>query len=500
MKLSLLILALTLAYGIASAEVRLPGVISDGMVLQRNDTVSLWGWTEPKSKLVVRTSWDAASYRTVADDEGCWTIDVITSDAGGPYEISFDDGDRLVVKDILLGEVWICSGQSNMEMPMGGYIHQPVRGAAEYVMEACSYPQIRLLTVPRVGKSGAESSPYGQMPYEWKISAPESVRNFSAIGYMFGRRLTDCLGGVPVGVISMNWGGSDVAAWISHDALKNTQDVDLEAACAGTEDNTAPASLYENMLLPLAPFTSKGILWYQGESNRYNWFDYKNLLVSMVRCWRQTWHDEDMYFYQVQLAPHGYDGDSYRSIGLMNEAQYEAALEIPYSGVVASVDVGEHDCIHASEKKVLADRLSWLALADVYGIPGFPMPAPVYKSMSIAADQSRGKVAVLEFDNLSDVWNESDSFYMFDAGYVRVPKGFEIAGEDKIFHRAEARFLWGNRIEVWSEEVLEPVAVRYAFANWCPEANVVTTQGQPLMPFRTDDWPVNDAFENNSNR
>ena len=180
----------------------------------------------------------------------------------------------------------------------------------------------------------------------------------------------------------------------------------------------------------------------------------------MVRCWRQTWHDEDMYFYQVQLAPHGYDGDSYRSIGLMNEAQYEAALEIPYSGVVASVDVGEHDCIHASEKKVLADRLSWLALADVYGIPGFPMPAPVYKSMSIAADQSRGKVAVLEFDNLSDVWNESDSFYMFDAGYVRVPKGFEIAGEDKIFHRAEARFLWGNRIEVWSEEVPEPVAVR----------------------------------------
>lgn len=494
MKHYLLILALALACGITSARVKLPGVISDGMVLQRNDTVSLWGWAEPKSKLVVRTSWDAVRYKTFADDKGKWTIDVITGAAGGPYEISFDDGEKSVVKDVLLGEVWICSGQSNMEMPMGGYMHQPVNGAVENVAEAYSYPQIRMLTVPRVGRSGAESSPYGQMSYEWKPCVPESVRDFSAIGYLFGKRLTDCLGSIPVGLISMNWGGSDVAAWMSHDALRNTPDVDFETACAGKEDNTAPASLYENMVLPLAPFKSKGFLWYQGETNRYNWFDYRNLLVSMVRCWRQTWNDSGMYFYQVQLAPHGYDGDSYRSIGLMNEAQYEAALEIPYSGIVASVDVGEHSCIHPSEKRVLADRLAWLALTDVYGVSGFPMPAPVYKSMSIADDHSRGKVVVLEFANLSDVWNESDSFYLFEDGYLRLPEGFEIAGEDKVFHKAEARFLWGNKIEVWSENVPEPAAVRYAFVNWCPEANVITTQGQPLMPFRTDDWLVDDVF------
>ena len=201
-----------------------------------------------------------------------------------------------------------------------------------------------------------------------------------------------------------------------------------------------------------------------------------------------------MYFYQVQLAPHGYDGDAYRSIGVMNEAQYKAAIAMPYSGIVASVDAGEHNCIHPSEKKVLADRLSWLALSEIYDLGGLPMKAPVYKAMSVIQNESGGRVALLEFDNLSDVWNESDSFCLYEGGYGKVPRGFEIAGEDKVFHEAEARFLWGNMIEVWSDKVSYPVAVRYAFRNWCPEANVVTTQGQPLMPFRTDDWPVDDVF------
>lgn len=292
----------------------------------------------------------------------------------------------------------------------------------------------------------------------------------------------------------MNWGGSDVAAWMSHEVLKEVPDIDFEKAVSGVDDNTAPASLYENMILPLAPFKARGVIWYQGETNRYNWFDYKNLLVSMVDCWRKTWNDSQMYFYQVSLAPFGYDGDDFRSIGVMNEAQYKAWQDMDYGGIVASVDVGDRECIHAAEKKRLADRLAWLALSEIYGVAGLPMKAPVYRSMTIVSDESRGSVALLEFDNLSDVWNESDSFYLYDGGYSRIPGGFEIAGADQVFHKADARFLWGNKIEVWSEAVKEPVAVRYAFKNWCPEANVITTQGQPLMPFRTDEWPVTDVF------
>ena len=201
-----------------------------------------------------------------------------------------------------------------------------------------------------------------------------------------------------------------------------------------------------------------------------------------------------MRFYQVQLAPFCYEGEDLRSVGVMNEAQYKACLEIPYSGVVASVDAGDIHTIHPSGKEVLADRLAWLALAEIYGIKGLPMPAPVYKSMEVFQDETRGSVVALRFQNLSDAWNEFDSLYLYDQGYWRVPQGFEIAGEDRVFHKAEAAFKWGNTIEVWSKDVPAPVAVRYAFKNWCPEANIVTTQGQPLMPFRTDEWPVNDIF------
>lgn len=495
MKRIIFICALMLLGCLIRAEIRLPSVISDGMVLQRNTSVKLWGKAKENTKVRIQTSWDSKKYITTSDSDGYWIIEVTTSEAGGPYEILFSDGEKKVVSDILLGEVWICGGQSNMEMPIGGYMHQPVRNAIEHIKDAYAYPQIRLMTVPRIGRSGKDKSPYGDMPYEWRKPTPESVRDFSAIGYIFAKNVTACLGGVPVGLISANWGGSDISSWMSLESLRTTPDIDLELAMSGREDNTAPASLFDNMIRPLIPFKIKGILWYQGEQNRYNWFDYKSLLVSMVKCWREEWGDAQMYFYQVQLAPFGYDGNSFRSIGLMNEAQYKASQEISNSGIVASVDVGERTCIHASEKEVLAERLSWLALSKTYGIIGFPMPSPVYKSMKIISDQSRGKVALLDFYNVSDIWNESNSFNLYESGEGLVPDGFEIAGEDRVFYKANARFIWGNKIEVWCKEVADPVAVRYAFMNWCPEANVVTTQGQPLMPFRTDEWPVTDVFK-----
>ena len=211
--------------------------------------------------------------------------------------------------------------------------------------------------------------------------------------------------------------------------------------------------------------------------------------VSLVKLWRETWGDGKMPFYYTQLAPYRYEGDTLRSLPLVIEAQYRALAEIPHSGIAATTDLGNPTCIHPARKREVGERLAFLALANDYGVTGLPAPAPVYKSM-----ERDGNKLVLTFDNLPvRAQNGVDSFVAFGPeGYCR-PGGFEIAGEDRVFHPAVANFkYWDNRIEVSSDRVSDPGAVRYAFRNYCPEANVMTTMGQPLVPFRTDDWPLDD--------
>lgn len=490
-KYLVLFLALLFSYTLL-ASIRLPSVLGDGAVLQRNSSIELWGWAEAGSKISVVTSWDGKKYKTKTSDEGRWKVNVFTTDAGGPYYIIITGNKTIKLNDILLGEVWICGGQSNMEMPVGGFIYQPIKDGVEHIVSAFSFPQIRMFTVPRVVKGGPQEDCDG----EWKKASPENVRDFSAVGYFFGKALTQCLPGIPIGLISMNWGGSDVSTWMTKADIEATQGIDHHLAMSGKDENTAPSSLYENMLLPISRYKAKGFIWYQGETNRYNWFNYKELLKSMVKCWRRAWNDENMPFYQVQLAPHEYDGCQYRSIGVMNEAQFQASLEIPFSGIVATIDLGGRQCIHPPRKKEIGDRLAWLALEEVYGMKGLPFKAPTFRKMEVVHDELQGNIVILEFNNLETLWFQSNTFKVFEDGCVIIPKGFEIAGEDKKFYEAEAQFsFWDNKIKVWSNMVENPVAVRYAFKNWCPEANVVTTQGQPLLPFRTDNWQVLDVFK-----
>ena len=477
------VLALLLAVQLP-ARVKLPAVLGSNMVLQRNAEVNFWGEASPRSRVRVTASWDGRTHETRADASGRWALKLPTGEAGGPYTVTLSDGEPLVLDNVLVGEVWVCSGQSNMEMPVSGFMFQPVEGAVDAIADAGMYPGIRMFTVPRV----SSKTPLDDCDAAWQTATPASVGQFSAVGYFFGRMLYKALG-IPVGLITSNWGGSTIEAWMTVDAIDATPGIDHAVAKSGTYDNSIPQRLYNGMILPVCRYTAKGFIWYQGESNRKNWYDYKALQVSLVKLWRETWGDGKMPFYYTQLAPYRYEGDELRSLPLVIEAQYRALAEIPHSGIAATTDLGNPTCIHPARKREVGERLAFLALANDYGVTGLPAPAPVYKSM-----ERDGNKLVLTFDNLPvRAQNGVDSFVAFGPeGYCR-PGGFEIAGEDRVFHPAVANFkYWDNRIEVSSDRVPDPVAVRYAFRNYCPEANVMTTMGQPLVPFRTDDWPLDD--------
>lgn len=486
-KLYVFVLFLCL-FGNLFAELKLPSVLGSNMVLQRNTTVNLWGNATPNSAVEVVTSWNNKQYTVKADNEGAWRIQVITGEAGGPYEVHFKSDDNVVVlENILLGEVWICGGQSNMEMPVTGFMQQPVENSMDAVIEANEYPNIRMFTVPRQ----SSETPLYDCDAVWKNSSPESVGQFSAVGYFFGKTLSKVLN-IPIGLISSNWGGSSIETWMTEASIDEIEGIDHEKAKSGTAENSRPSLLYNGMILPISFFTAKGFLWYQGESNRHNWFDYKELQIGLVDLWRDSWNDEEMPFYLTQLAPYRYEGDSLRSMAMVIESQYQAAKEIRKSGVAATTDIGNVTCIHPERKYEVGLRLAYLALTNDYGIKGLPALAPTYKSM-----ECKEHKLILSFNNVSgkQEWNEPNSFvgYLSD-GYV-TPKGFEIAGDDGVYYPAKGNYVWWeNKIEVWSDKVPNPVAVRYAFMNFSRDANVMTVVGQPLVPFRTDDWTVEDIW------
>jgi sialate O-acetylesterase len=467
-----------------NAEVRLPSVLGDNMVLQRNSEVNLWGWAQPGKKVRVKTSWNRKRYRVRADAEGKWLVKVRTGEAGGPYTITISDGQQVKLENILLGEVWICAGQSNMEMPVQGYLGQPCLHAAETMREARLYPDVRLFTVGRDSTDVLKDDCQG----EWLLSNPATVGAFSAVGYFYGRCLNQYLG-VPIGLITTNWGGTNIEAWMS---TESTARVGIDGEYTRThwnEDYFPCGTLYNGMVAPLTPFTAKGFIWYQGESNRGNWEEYAQLQAEMIRQWREAWGDEKMPFYLTQIAPYRYEGAEKRRSALLVEKQIEATALVPYCAMASTTDLGLYSLIHEPDKRSVGERLAWLALSRDYGVPGVPADAPTYKSLEIKDGR-----AVVSFNNLCAPNDQSDprSFsWLDDAGeVVRSVKGFEIAGADRKFHPAQARLLWNdNQVEVWSDQVKDPVAVRYCFCNYA-ETNLKTTLGQPIVPFRTDDWDI----------
>jgi sialate O-acetylesterase len=463
------------------AKIKLPSILGSNMVLQQLTSVNLWGWATPNKNIEVKTSWGKQTYMTRSNKEGKWILQVSTPKAGGPYKIEISDGELLTIQDILIGEVWICSGQSNMEMPMHGFYGQPVEGTLEDIADAKLFPNIRMFTVKPEPKSEEQEDCNGN----WQKSNPVSVRDFSAVAYMFGKNLNKCLG-IPIGLITPNCGGTPIESWMSIDAIKETPDINYERSLTHINDwkTTFPACLYNGMIAPITNYTSKGFIWYQGETNQNNYSDYDKLMASMVKLWRQKWGNTDMPFYYVQLAPFTFDGVNSIKLPLTVEAQYKALRLIPNSAIASTTDLGYPTAIHPPYKKQIGLRLASLALLHTYHTEAPLTDAPVIDKVVYVENK-----AILSFKNVPDYSPSAVGSFNYYTGEIR---GFELAGEDRKFYLAKAIHITNqNKIEVTCDKVSHPVAVRYAFRNFS-NANVITTEGQPLAPFRTDNW--DDAY------
>lgn len=493
---------------VASADVRLPSVIGDNMVLQQGDSVPIWGWAEAGSKITVTGNWGTEKWETTAGQDGKWMVKIQPGKVGGPYEMTISDGNAITVKNILVGEVWVCSGQSNMEWPVG----QSVKAAAE-MADANNYPQIRLFTV---GKK-VSYEPMKNCKGNWQVCNSQSVKGFSAVGYFFGRQLNKELN-IPIGLINTSWGGTPAESWMSKDALNANPDFvpilkrfgetvanypelqkkyqmekqkyEKEAADLRREGKPipprpeiyepiglnhpySPTGLYNGMILPIVPYGIRGAIWYQGESNAWRAYQYRTLLPAMIKNWRQTWNQGDFPFLLVQLAnwkavepePKENDWAELREAQLMT-------LSVPNTGMAVTTDIGDANNIHPTNKQDVGKRLALWALAKTYK-KDVVYSGPLYKYMEI-----EGNKAILHFDHVG-------------GGLVAKGgeplKGFAIASQDKKFVWGDAK-IEGDTVVVSSDKVAEPAAVRYAWAI-NPICNLYNKEELPASPFRTDDWP-----------
>ena len=473
MKKILLVLAAIAAGVSLNAKVTLPSFFSDNMVLQQKADVAFWGSTDKRRKVSITPSWCKTRYSVLPDSEGKWFIRIPTPEAGGPYTIVFNDGDKTILENVLLGEVWFCSGQSNMEMPMRGFEGQPVEGAADCIIRANANTPIRICNITK--KKSA--TPLDTVDAKWKCNTPEVVTFTSAAAYFFACRLHEVLD-VPVGILSAYWGGTAIEAWMPRETIEKEFSGEIDTSVLDTEDiadlkgSLHPSILWNGMVAALVPFTFKGMLWYQGETNRGRPELYTRLQVSYVKMMREKFQNPDAPFYFTQIAPYAYglNGQTFKS-GYFYEAQQKTLALIPHSGMAPTIDIGSYYTVHPPKKKEVGDRLALLALVNDYGIKGIYSNAPVYKSVEFNDAKA---VVTVEVDRLGL------------SPRVTPVSGFELAGEDRVFHPATG-MADKNTITVTSEDVQNPVAVRYCFRNW-GKGTVFNAFGIPLLPFRTDNW------------
>lgn len=451
--------------GITYAEVKLPSVFGDNMVLQQNTDAAIWGTAAVNATVKINTSWNGKSYSARAGADGRWKIKVATPSAGGPYEITVSDGTALRLRNVMIGEVWVCSGQSNMEMPMKGFVNQPVLGSNEAIATSAN-PDIRLFTV----KKATSLVPLENFEGSWKTCQPENVSEFSATAYYFGLMLHKALG-VPIGLVNTSWGGTRIEPWISEAGISKFEFLKLpDKNQQGTLSQQTPTVLFNAMINPMAGYGIRGAIWYQGEANRNEPDKYEKLLPGLVDNWRSLWGIGEFPFYFVQIAPFDY-GPTGLNSAYLREAQLKASTAIPGIGMACIMDIGEKNNIHPADKKAGGDRLAYLALSNAYGLKGFASSGPVLKEMTV-----NGQLVKLTFNNAP---NGLTSF-------GKPLSCFEVAGGNKRFYPATA-FIIGNGITLFCPQVTEPVAVRYAFSDFVT-GDLFNTEGIPASSFRTDTW------------
>jgi sialate O-acetylesterase len=477
---------------VARADVKVPNIFSDHMVLQREQVNRVWGTADAGEKVTVTIG--DQKLETAADSDGKWEVKINPLPVGGPYELKIAGNNTVTITDVLVGEVWICSGQSNMQWSINASYD------ADLEKLAAKNTQIRMINFPQVGR---QEPVWSHDDRRWTVCSPETLGSYSAVGYFFGRQLQETLG-VPVGMINNAWGGSAAEAWVRRDILdadpqfapllerwKNIE-ANFEALSRKSDlseeekkqlnnlrnqmnGNARPGNIYNGVLKSHLGYGIRGAIWYQGESNASRAYQYRELFPLMIKSWRNEWQEGDFPFYWVQLAdfkaekPNPDESDWAE----LREAQTMTMSKLPNTGQAVIIDLGEGKDIHPKNKVDVGRRLARWALAKDYGV-NIAYRSPEFKQ----AEKIENKM-VLSFDYVDGGWRPFD---------VNEPVGFAIAGADKKFVWAKAKILKDGTIEVWSDEVADPVAVRYGWAD-NPVCNMFDQANLPLTPFRTDDWP-----------
>ena len=444
------------------ADVRLPAIIGDHMVLQQKSSVQLWGWSGPSESVTITVSWDPAQvYKVKATSGGKWVANVTTPGAGGPFTIEIKgNGTPLTIKDVLIGEVWLCGGQSNMEWGGSQQLPQSLEEAPQ-----ANNAQIRFFYVPKA----TSDFPQEDVKAQWVVCSPESMKSFSAIGYFFAKQVNAATG-FPMGMINSNWGGTPAETWTP--AMVVEEDPALKAAAQKLNPAdwwpVQTAMAYNAMIYPLQKYMIAGTLWYQGESNVGTHATYASLFTQMVASWRKAWGKE-FPFYYVQIAPYNYGKDNVNG-ALLREQQTRASA-FPQTGMVVISDlVDTVSDIHPRKKKEVAARLANLALSETYGKTGLAWRSPSYSGMVVEKDKIR-----LSFKDIGSGLMVKGT----------VPTCFYIAGSDGIFVPATAKLEKNNTVLVWHKDIKEPKQVRFGFTN-TDEPNLFSKEGLPVNLFRTD--------------
>ena len=481
MKRILTILGLIVLTMSAQGKVRLPHLIGDNMVLQQQTEARLWGWAKPGNTVRVSTSWSEDVVSAKADKNGEWLVKVKTPKASyDPLTITFDDGEPLTISNVVAGEVWVCAGQSNMEMPVKGFWMCPVKDYNQVVIDAANHQGVRSVKIPSI----MSSKPLNDAQCEWRQCCPNIVGDFSATGYFFARTMHQAIN-IPIGLIEANKGGMRVESWLTKENLeKYTSDpTDSVEICKKWNQDYHRSLLWGNGTFnPILNFTVKGILYYQGCSNVGDPGDqYSERMKLLVDQWRGQFGLGEIPFYFVQIAPYFYDDANADWGARLREQQFKASQIIPNSSLVCTNDLVypyEYSQIHPAQKQQVGERLGYTALNRDYGFEGILYQSSSFKDMTIKDD-----AVFIHFDNN----------YHTDAPFEDI-QGFEIAGEDKVFHPAKAQHFWQPGGGYWDEalkltspEVKNPVAVRYCFKNF-QIGNMKNGANLPLFPFRTDNW------------
>ena len=459
----------------SNAQIELSNLFSDNMVLQQESHVNFWGKAKKNQELIIYASWSGKIIRTIVKDDGSWEVKIKTPSAGGPYNIQVTcDGETKTINNVLIGEVWLASGQSNMEMTLSGNNREPVNGSLDAIANS-NNTKIRFFNV----KVKVSEERIDDVEGEWLEANFKNTPNFSAVAYSFAKYLNQVLD-IPFGIINSPKDGSVAEAWISPDVLKKIT-TNKELSYYAKQPHNNPSVLFNGMINAIIPFTIKGVIWYQGEGNSGRYQNYMKLMNGLIKNWRDEWGLGDFPFYFVQLAPNGSLGQGNgTSQAFLREAQLRTMLSVENTGMAVTLDIGSTITNHPPEKLLIGKRLAYWALAKNYGFNSLPYSGPVYESMKV----KNNKVYV----NFKFAKNGVTS-------YGKPLSGFEIAGEDKIFYSADASIDphwsagWENRsvLTLSNKNVPNPLYIRYGWKNYI-EGALYNVEGLPASSFRSYDF------------